>query len=552
MARDGSGNYNLPAGNPVVTGTVISSTQFNATMTDIATAMTQSISKDGQTTPTGNLPMGGNKHTGVADGNLGSQYASVNQTQNGSLNKATAVANVVDAFTASLTPAIASYTDGQVVYLVPSVTNTTTTVTLALNGLAAKPVLKEGGVACAIGDIALNIPIYLVYYSAGGYFLLLNPLRITGSRLTAPLTLNGVVGGTTLNILSANANSSQQTDASIARTASTANTVALGASLQFLDSGANTATQWQHSGGQSELWQFNSGTWNQVIKVSTSRGVTINAPTGAAVALALTAASATAEAITMSANGATGAAFQHFIGGGSQNSYIGVSGSGQTLITGAAAGTLVIRSDTAIGLSANSGSTVQVGIATAGNVTFAAPTSGTAVTIAAVAGARTAVLNSPNTASQSFGPAIAAGTNSSDSAFDIGNAANTLNWFRVRGDGVVFGNDGTNLFELGYKGTPLNVQSSNYTLVLADRGKTVQAGATIAITVPNSVFSAGDVVSILVGSGATVTITQGSGVSLQWAGNGSTTGSRTLTGAGLATLVFASASVALISGAGLT
>ena len=60
MARDGSGSYSLPAGNPVVTGTTISSTVQNNTMNDVAAALTQSVSKDGQTTMTGTLNMGTN------------------------------------------------------------------------------------------------------------------------------------------------------------------------------------------------------------------------------------------------------------------------------------------------------------------------------------------------------------------------------------------------------------------------------------------------------------------------------------------------------------
>lgn len=68
MARNGSGTYSLPSGNPVVTGTVISSTWANTTLSDIATALTASIAKDGQTTPTANLPMGGYKLTGLAAG----------------------------------------------------------------------------------------------------------------------------------------------------------------------------------------------------------------------------------------------------------------------------------------------------------------------------------------------------------------------------------------------------------------------------------------------------------------------------------------------------
>lgn len=55
MSRNGSGTYNLPAGNPVVTGTTISSTWANTTLTDMATALTNSIAADGQTPITGAL-----------------------------------------------------------------------------------------------------------------------------------------------------------------------------------------------------------------------------------------------------------------------------------------------------------------------------------------------------------------------------------------------------------------------------------------------------------------------------------------------------------------
>ena len=60
MSRNGSGVYSLPTGNPVVTGTTISSTWANSTLTDIQNAITQSVSADGQTPITGALQMGGN------------------------------------------------------------------------------------------------------------------------------------------------------------------------------------------------------------------------------------------------------------------------------------------------------------------------------------------------------------------------------------------------------------------------------------------------------------------------------------------------------------
>ena len=65
MSRNGSGTYTLPSGNPVVTGTTISSTWANDTLNDIATALSGSVAADGQTPITANLQMNGFKHTGL-------------------------------------------------------------------------------------------------------------------------------------------------------------------------------------------------------------------------------------------------------------------------------------------------------------------------------------------------------------------------------------------------------------------------------------------------------------------------------------------------------
>lgn len=82
MARNGSGAYSLPAGNPVVTGTAISSTVHNNTMSDIATALTGSLARDGQSPPTANLPMGGFKLTGLASGSDSTDSATLSQAVN--------------------------------------------------------------------------------------------------------------------------------------------------------------------------------------------------------------------------------------------------------------------------------------------------------------------------------------------------------------------------------------------------------------------------------------------------------------------------------------
>ena len=67
MSRNGSGTYTLPAGNPVVTNTTISSTWANTTLTDIASALTGSVASDGQTSMAGSLNMASNKIVSVTD-----------------------------------------------------------------------------------------------------------------------------------------------------------------------------------------------------------------------------------------------------------------------------------------------------------------------------------------------------------------------------------------------------------------------------------------------------------------------------------------------------
>ena len=61
MSRNGSGTYSLPAGNPVVTGTTITTTWANTTLSDIASSLTGSVAADGQTPMTGSLNMANNK-----------------------------------------------------------------------------------------------------------------------------------------------------------------------------------------------------------------------------------------------------------------------------------------------------------------------------------------------------------------------------------------------------------------------------------------------------------------------------------------------------------
>ena len=97
---------------------------------------------------------------------------------------------------------------------------------------------------------------------------------------------------------------------------------------------------------------------------------------------------------------------------------------------------------------------------------------------------------------------------------------------------------------------PVNTKGSAYTLVATDAGQAIYI-STGGVTVPNSVFSGGDAITIINNSGSDQTITQGSGFNLYNSADAST-GNRTLAARGMATIWISSAGQGYISGAGLS
>ena len=93
-------------------------------------------------------------------------------------------------------------------------------------------------------------------------------------------------------------------------------------------------------------------------------------------------------------------------------------------------------------------------------------------------------------------------------------------------------------------------KSSAHTLVAADAGKAVYI-STGGVTLPASVMTEADAVTIINDSGSNQTLTQGSGLTLYNTAD-ATSGNRTLAGRGMATVYFASATTAYISGSGLS
>ena len=97
---------------------------------------------------------------------------------------------------------------------------------------------------------------------------------------------------------------------------------------------------------------------------------------------------------------------------------------------------------------------------------------------------------------------------------------------------------------------PINSQTTGYTLVATDNGKFISI-TTGGVTVPASIFSAGQNIVIFNNSSSTQTITQGSSVTMTLAGS-TTTGNRSLASYGVATVLCTASNTFVITGQGLT
>jgi hypothetical protein len=203
-----------------------------------------------------------------------------------------------------------------------------------------------------------------------------------------------------------------------------------------------------------------------------------------------------------------------------------------TSVTGTSPVTSSGGTTPAISLASGYGDTQNPYASKTANYVLAAPNgSSGAPTFRAIVAADIPTLNQNTTGSAgSVANALTAGTGLTASATFNGSAAVTFN----------------------ATGTTINSQTSAYTLVAADAGKTVSI-TTGGVTCPASVLAAGNIISIYNNSGSSQTITQGSGLTLQWAGQStSSTGNRTLGLYGIATIVYISPTLAVISGSGLT
>ena len=198
----------------------------------------------GNNTPTANIPMGGFKFTGAADGTVASDFATLGQAQ-------TAIASYAvdssgsDAYAVTMSPSVTAYTAGlRITFKVG--TSNTGAATLNVNALGAKSIVKDKDTTLADNDLVLG-QVHTVVYD-GTNFQLQSPAYgsinqngaaiyadDTGAANAYVVTLSPVppayVKGMVINFKAANANT----------TTSTINVNGLGLKTIFKDFGATLA-----------------------------------------------------------------------------------------------------------------------------------------------------------------------------------------------------------------------------------------------------------------------------------------------------------------------
>lgn len=138
-----------------INGIPVTASRVDTEDDGFATGLTTALTKDGQTTPTANIPMGGYHLSGIGTTSAAAARTdgpAWGQVQDGGANFV-AAGGSADGLTLTVAPAITAYTAGQIFWTRLTATNVTTTPTLSVSGLTAKTIVKSGGGALAASDL---------------------------------------------------------------------------------------------------------------------------------------------------------------------------------------------------------------------------------------------------------------------------------------------------------------------------------------------------------------------------------------------------------------
>lgn len=159
MPFNGSGVYSPPSlpgsFNPAISGQAATPTDWNTLLTDLSTALSTTLTKDGQSTPTANIGFGGFRITNVGNASALTDATTAGQVQNARHTYAIDT-GTADNYAIAPLPACAAYAVGQSFQFFAIHTSLTTTPALAVSGLPAGTIKWADGSALPIGAIKIN------------------------------------------------------------------------------------------------------------------------------------------------------------------------------------------------------------------------------------------------------------------------------------------------------------------------------------------------------------------------------------------------------------
>jgi hypothetical protein len=182
MARNGSGTM-VKTGDDAVFDTVISESYYNDQINDMINALTQSVSKDGQTILTGNINAGSKKLTAMTVGTALTDSLTLGQAQNASMNYVASDTGGSNAAVIAPAPAITSYVAGQVFHF-KAAANSSGATTLNVSGLGTKAVQVAG--AAISGASITTAGITSVIYDGTQFQLMSEDASVSSGDVVGP------------------------------------------------------------------------------------------------------------------------------------------------------------------------------------------------------------------------------------------------------------------------------------------------------------------------------------------------------------------------------
>jgi hypothetical protein len=200
MSYNGSGTFQInTSGQPVVAGTVISSTAFNALTADLATGLSTAITKDGQTTTTARIPFAAGISSTLTTDSSSTTTGSIITAGGVGIAKALYVgttANITGVATLTAQPILSSLTASKPVFTDAS-KGLVSTGTLGADqggtGVANNAAMTVTGSGNFAYTRTLTGTTNVTFPTTGTLATLAGTETLTGKTLTSPIITNPLI-----------------------------------------------------------------------------------------------------------------------------------------------------------------------------------------------------------------------------------------------------------------------------------------------------------------------------------------------------------------------